>query len=94
MTAVQLFPTLPAMAKNGRPTTPAEYVVDKFGDGCIRAAARKLDRSPGTVHRWLQPLEEGGTGGALPSKAQQHVMDVARELGIRLDRAKLVPAAP
>lgn len=73
--------------------TPAQYVVDKFGKGCIREAARQLRRSPGTVHRWLQPKNEGGTGGALPNGAQQHVLERAGALGIRIDVSKLVLSA-
>lgn len=56
--------------------SPAEYVIHIFGG--VRATARALKKTPTCISKWRQSLEQGGTGGKIPSKAQQEILLVAQ----------------
>jgi len=56
--------------------SPAEWVIRCFGG--VRATARALGRSPGTVVKWRQPKEQRGTGGEVPRGVQRIILELAR----------------
>lgn len=61
------------------PAQPAARVIDKCGG--IDATASMLGLHRTVVNRWLRPIEVGGTGGLVPAKHQQPLLDKAREQG-------------
>lgn len=70
-------------------------VIEKCGGHQKVAAALGVDVS--RVHRWTYPRERGGTGGVVPSRHQQRLLDWAKGQGIELspgDFFALEPAAP
>jgi hypothetical protein len=62
--------------------TPAERIIDKFKGEANVAKAAGVDIS--RVHRWRYSKERGGTGGVIPTRHQQTLLDKARESGIDL----------
>lgn len=70
---------------------PASSIVSKFGGVPVVAAAIGVPNS--TVLRWTYPREKGGTGGAIPTKRQQQILDLAKELGVELAPADFFGAA-
>lgn len=67
------------------PPQPAARVIDKCGGIDATAAMVGLHRT--VVNRWLRPTEVGGTGGLIPAKHQQTLLDKAREQEIPLTPA-------
>lgn len=65
--------------------TPAERVIEKCGGP--ETLARMAGVTPARVKRWTFPEHRGGTGGRIPSKHQQALLDAARESGIDLSPA-------
>ncbi len=65
--------------------TPAARVVEKCGGA--RAVAKMAGVHISRVHRWTYPKERGGTGGHVPAKHQQAILDGARRLGVDLTPA-------
>lgn len=65
--------------------TPAERIIDKFKGEANVAKAAGVDVS--RVHRWRYSKERGGTGGVIPTRHQQNLLDHARESGIDLSPA-------
>lgn len=63
-------------------TTAAEKIIAKLGGPKAVAAIARVDVS--AVHRWGYPRERGGTGGRIPSRHQQQLLDHARANGIDL----------
>lgn len=62
--------------------TPAERIVQKFGG---RDAFReKYKISESRLYRWTAPAAKGGTGGRVPSKHQQKLLDLARAENVDL----------
>lgn len=59
---------------------PAEYVIFIFGG--VRATARQLGRSPGTVSLWMKAIEDKGRGGYVPFAAQRIILQIALEQGL------------
>lgn len=62
--------------------TPAQRIIEKCGGA--EAVAKMAAITPARVKRWTFPEERGGTGGRVPSKHQQALLDAARENGIDL----------
>jgi hypothetical protein len=63
-------------------TSPATLVIKAFGG--VRKAARALGVRPSTVCRWNLPLERGGMGGQVPSKAARKILMLAKQRGLEL----------
>lgn len=70
---------------------PAAGIVARFG-GC-RPMARVLGVYPSTISRWMTPVERGGTGGHIPRRHWQRILDIGHAQGLRLKLADLVRAA-
>lgn len=71
--------------------TPAERIIEKCGG---KARVAKLAGVHVTrVHRWTLPKEQGGTGGLVPTKRQQALLDNARKEGIDLSTADFFEVA-
>jgi hypothetical protein len=68
--------------------TPADLVIRLF-DG-VRPLARLLKRNPSSIVRWRKPRESGGTGGAIPSRVQGLLLDLAKKRGIPLSGDDLI----
>jgi hypothetical protein len=66
-------------------TTPAETIIEKFGGA--RVVAEILGITTVSVHRMKYPVERGGTGGLIPSKHQQILLDAACARGVALSHA-------
>ncbi|MDZ4374006.1 MAG: hypothetical protein U1C74_21635 [Phenylobacterium sp.] len=61
------------------PTTPADRILARFGAGRIAAWT---GRHRSRVHAWAWPTTKGGTGGVVPPRLRQAIIDGAhRELG-------------
>lgn len=68
--------------------TPAERVISKFGG--IRPLARMLDIDHSSVQRWTRPKTQRGSGGLIPSRHHQRILNLAREQGLDIDAADLI----
>lgn len=66
---------------------PARTVVAKLGG--VRATARILGVNPSAVSRWLVSRQEKGTGGAVPLKHWQALLDYAKQERIKLSVTEL-----
>lgn len=73
-------------------TTPAERIFEKFGGP--HEVASVLHLSVPRVKRWTYPEDKGGTGGRIPSKHQQVLLDEARERGVDLSPADFFEPEP
>lgn len=60
---------------------PAEVIVAKFGG--VRATARAVNRSPGTIGYWLKPISRGGAGGRIPKTSHKDILKAAKRLHVR-----------
>jgi hypothetical protein len=58
---------------------PAASIIDKLGGVDAAAEAAGVDRS--RVRRWRSAKDKGGTGGLIPSRHHQPLMQWAREKG-------------
>lgn len=71
------------------PLTPAERIIRRFG---VEKIARWTGRHRGRVHAWTWPAERGGTGGAIPIRVRQAIIDGAwRDLSEALAFADFEP---
>lgn len=59
--------------------TPAEKVIEKCGG--IAKTAILTRRTESVVYRWTYEKSKGGTGGAIPRKAQLMILKAAAERG-------------
>ena len=55
--------------------SPAQHVITQFKG--VRAAARALGRTPGTISNWRRPVSKKGNGGEIPSGIMRKIMEVA-----------------
>lgn len=62
--------------------TQAERIIEKFGGKS--AFRERFKVSASRLYRWITPKAKGGTGGRIPPKHQQKLLDAAREEGIDL----------
>jgi hypothetical protein len=62
--------------------TPAEVVIEICGGP--RAVANICGVDVSRVHRWTYPPDRGGTGGIIPAKHQNTLLDAARSRGLAL----------
>lgn len=67
---------------------PAEYIIHIFG-GLLKTA-RIIGRDHASVARWKTSIERGGTGGIIPSKAQQTIIKIAAEMGLDITASDLI----
>lgn len=58
----------------------AKRIINKFGG--IYTLARKIGAAPSTIYRWTYPLDKGGTGGLIPVKWHEIILETARLEGI------------
>lgn len=65
--------------------TPAARIIDKFGGP--EAFQQRFKISDSRLFRWLSPTAKGGTGGRIPPKHHQQLLDIARQEGIDLQPA-------
>ena len=63
----------------------AKRVIDKMGG--IQATADIVGASHSWVARWTYDRARGGTGGMIPAKYQQPLLNAAKERGIDLTPA-------
>lgn len=61
------------------PHTPADRILSRFGAGRI---AEWTGRHRSRVHAWTWPTAKGGTGGVVPVRVRQAIIEgAARDLG-------------
>lgn len=65
--------------------TQAQRIIDMFGGKA--AFQERFKISDSRLYRWITPKAKGGTGGRIPPKHQQALLDIAREEGIDLSPA-------
>lgn len=56
--------------------TVADTIISKCGG--IAATARLCDTTENWVYRWRLPVARGGTGGLVPQKSQQRLIEAAK----------------
>lgn len=71
---------------------PAQHVIAKLGG--FAAVAKITGVHVSRVHRWTYTRESGGTGGVIPSRHQQPMLDFARESGVNLKPADFFEPTP
>lgn len=59
-----------------RHLAPARVIVEKLGGVAATAQAAGVDES--RVRRWMMPRERGGTGGLVPTRNQQKLLEWSR----------------
>lgn len=59
--------------------------------GGVHVVAQIIGRAPTRVFSWTYPKEKHGTGGLIPSEAQQVLMRHARENGLPLTPSHFFP---
>lgn len=59
---------------SANPTTPAERIIRRFGVGSL---AKWTGRHRSRIHSWTWSPERGGTGGAIPHRVRQAIIDGA-----------------
>lgn len=69
----------------------AQRVIDKCGGPAKVAEMVGVHQS--RVYRWTYPKDRGGTGGTIPSKHQEKLLNRARRRGINLSPADFFEAA-
>ena len=62
--------------------SPAARIIQKLGG--IDATAAVIKRHRTVVNRWLLSKESGGTGGVVPGKHQQQILDFGQREGVDL----------
>ena len=67
---------------------PAEYVIQIFGG--VRATARAVGRTPGSVCLWHRPRKSRGSAGNIPSAAQRIILIVAKRRRLDITPADLM----
>ena len=73
------------------PKTPAARILERFGAGRISAWT---GRHRSRVHAWAWPTDKGGTGGVVPHRSRQAIIDGARrDLGQDITFAEFEPQA-
>lgn len=72
--------------------TPAYRVIQKCGG--FSETARLAGTSESWVYRWTYDEGNGGTGGRIPAKAQQALLEAARVGGCNITPADFFEAAP
>jgi len=67
---------------------PAASVIAKFGGARRLSGLMGLDKS--TVCQWRVPKARGGTGGLIPARHHAVLLELGREVGVRIGPADLV----
>lgn len=68
--------------------SPAAHVINVFGG--VNATAKALGRSAPSISKWTKPISEKGTGGFIPSKAQQIIFKIARRKKLDITAEDLI----
>ncbi|CAB4183692.1 hypothetical protein UFOVP1375_46 [uncultured Caudovirales phage] len=76
---------MPFLFKTKNKSNPAYRVICMLGG--VRPTARIVDVSPSAVSRWMMPAASGGTGGRIPQRHWQTIINHANKtkLNIRLN---------
>lgn len=76
--------------------TQAQRIVDRFGG--VIALWRVLNEMPNgkklsksTIYRWLYAVDEGGTGGVIPSNNWPYIIAAGRYAGILFEPSDFMP---
>lgn len=64
---------------------PARTIIAKLGG--IKRVAEALELDFTRPYRWMLPPSKGGTGGTIPSRHHQRLLDWADEQGLPLEPA-------
>ncbi len=58
---------------------PAATIIEICGG--VKRVAKITDRDETRVRRWAYPKAKGGTGGLIPTEAQQELIEYSRKTG-------------
>lgn len=70
---------------------PASTLIAALGG--LTSVAKAAHVTVVTVQRWRFPVEKGGTGGFIPRKYHQVLIDLAQKRGVELSAAAFVDVA-
>lgn len=68
--------------------SPAEVVIRAFGG--VRATAKAIGRNPGSVCRWRQSKDRGGSDGDVPRGAQKTILEAAKAKNLDLSANDII----
>lgn len=68
------------MAKIKYRCQPAYHVVTTIGD--VTYTASKLGLTQSAVSRWITPVEQGGTGGVIPQRHWDAILEMCPTLDV------------
>lgn len=68
--------------------SPAEVVIRAFGG--VRATAKAIGRNPGSVCRWRQSKDRGGSNGNVPRGAKKPILDAAKAQNLDINAHDLI----
>ncbi len=66
-----------------------DEIIKKFGGP--QKLANLLGKSRWSVHRWRLSKEKGGTGGQVPPRMHEQLLQIARAEGVALAPSDLMP---
>ncbi|MEW5008316.1 MAG: amino-acid N-acetyltransferase [Cycloclasticus sp.] len=74
----------------------AKFIIEQFGG--IKALAKAINKDPATIYRWTYAKHKGGTGGLIPTSANNRICEAARRLNIDIQppavkQAQTTPAS-
>ena len=69
---------------------PASSIIAALGG--LKAVSKAAGVSIVTVQRWRFPRERGGTGGFIPRKYHDGLLELARSAGVEMSMAAFVDA--
>lgn len=78
---------------NRRRLSPAANVIEKFrhgDDAGVKVVAGICGVDPSQVYRWMYGKEYGGTGGSVPQRHHQTLLQEARRRSVPLTAAELI----
>ena len=68
---------MPFVFRTKNKSNPAYRVISKLGG--VRPTSRIVDVSPSAVSRWMRTVAEGGTGGRIPQRHWQTIINHANK---------------
>lgn len=69
----------------------ADRIIKKCGG--VKRTAQLVEQSENWVYRWRLPIDKGGTGGRVPPKAQERLIEAARIGAVDITPADFFEAA-
>ena len=73
---------MPFLFRTKNKCNPAYRVIVKLGG--VRPTARIVDVSPSAVSRWMMAAAQGGTGGRIPQRHWQTIINHANKIRMKL----------